>query len=198
MEIEDPRTAWKNQEFEGYLFDKTASEIASDIRRKARAMRWKNIRRDVMEVLVGISCIAAFGLLIEGGQPPLARAGAILMTAGVTCNVIAFLVFRYRYRHRRYDIRWRKILERERRKIIARIRLMRGYTTWQSAPLAAGFVLYTAGCGASLPDWLIEIALIALAGGYFHLSNRRRIQRELLPLLAEIDRELTAMPVTVA
>jgi hypothetical protein len=198
MELEDLNTAWKNQKFEGYLFDKTASEIASDIRRKSRAMRWKNIRRDAMEILVGIFCIAAFGLLVESSQPPLARAGAILMTAGVTGNVIAFLAFRYRYRHRRYDLRWRKILERERRKIIARIRLMRGYTTWHAAPLVAGFILYTASYGPSLSEWLMEIGVIALVGGYSHLSNRWRIRRQLLPLLAEIDRELTVMPVIVA
>ena len=198
MELEEPKTAWKNQKFEGYLFDKTAFEIAEDIGRKASAMRWKNIRRDAMEILVGIFCIAAFGLLLEGGQPPLARAGAILMMAGVTGNVIAFLTFRYRYRHKRFDLRWRKILEQERRKIIARIRLMRGYTTWHAVPLVAGFILYAVGYGLNFPEWLIEIGAIALVGGYFHLLNRRRIRRELLPLLAEIDRELTVMPVTVA
>ena len=198
MELEEPRTAWKNQKFEGCLFDKTASEIASDIRRRSRAMRWKNIRRDMMEILGGTLCIAAFGLLLEVGQPPLARAGAILIMAGVTGNAIAFLVFRYRYRHRRYDLRWRKILQLERRKIIARIRLTRGYTTWHAAPLVAGLILYTAGYGPSLSEWLTEIGVIALVGCYFHLSNRRRIRSELLPLLAEIDRELTVMPVTVA
>jgi Na+/melibiose symporter-like transporter len=197
MEFEEPKTEWKNQKLEGYLFDETPLEIVEDIRRKAGSMRWKNIQRDVVEILVGILCIAAFSLLLESGQPPIARTGAILMMAGVMGNAIAFVVPRYRYRHKRYDLRWTEIFEQERRKLLARIRLVMGCTTWHAAPLVAGLILYMVGYGLSFLEWLIAISQLALIRGYSHLLNRR-IRRELAPLPDEIDRELTAMRATIA
>jgi amino acid transporter len=193
MDFDRFKAAWQSRKVEGSLLERPSSRIVADLRNRTEAMERKNRARDVMQIGAGVACLALIGLLFRSGQPAQERMGVVLVMAGVVLNVISFLVLRLGDRGRRYELPVRTFLIEERRRIEARIRVIRLSTTWYAVPMLAGAVLYSASAGAPPPQMAIITGAMVAVVSYIGWVNRRRIYTQLAPSRDEIDRELAEL-----
>src|SRR5438093_357215 len=80
-----------------------------------------------------------------------------------------------------------------RRRIEARIRVIRMSTTWYAVPMLVGAVLYSASGGAPPSQMAITTGAMLAVVSYIGWVNRRRIHTQLVPSRDEIDRELAEL-----
>jgi len=187
MELERLKAAWQEQKFEGYLFEKPPSRITADVRRKAMEMKSRNLAEDVSHVLGSMLIVGMWIFWYDSRQPLMTRAGIILLMAGIALEAIAYIAPRFRYRGERFDLPRNEFLLREKKRIEARIRLVKGSLTWLSVPMLAGCILYAASVVKNMGELLSCVALLAFMWGIAFWVNARRVRKHLAPLLVEIN-----------
>jgi hypothetical protein len=190
MDFEKIKAEWRDQKFEGYLFEKPPSRIVADVRRKAMDLRSRHAMEDVGQVLVSILVSAMWIFLYSSRQPMLARAGMILLAIGSALEGLTYLWMRFRYRGDRFDLPRNDLLRRERKRIEERIRLRKASFTWLSVPLMTGLILYMASMFTETGELFATMSGIAMPWAVLIWVNNRRIRKQMLPLLEEIKQKL--------
>lgn len=196
MDLDSVKAAWQKEKFDGYLFVTPLKQITSDIRRKAEQMDQKFIREQKRYITLASVGLLMLACLYDRQLPPLANIGLGIM---VLCGAIALFsnyILKRRYRETRPELPRKEYLADQREKILARIRLVRRNMMWLLMPSFAGFLLWEIVQAHSKLEvlLLVNIAVIGCIAAIW--LGWRHLTKELLPVLEEIDRELTAPDIT--
>jgi hypothetical protein len=194
----DRLKAMRQKERSGsYVFEKPPNQVAADIRRNAGKMERKHFRQAAAMILSSIAGIASFSLLYRSDQPDLANIGIVLIMIGAFLEAMTCFALYFPFQENRYELSRREFLAREKTKILARIRAWKRNTGLHVLPMALGVLLWTVARAYSIGQTVAAIGMIALTILASTWMGRRRIDRDLRPVLDEIDRELKELDLTV-
>ena len=183
---DDLGEVWRTQKVEHTQM--TLDEIREKARKFKRTILFRNLREYVAIVIV----VAFFGLSM-GQYPPLMRAGAGLIIAGVL--YVAYQL------HRRgssktaaADLAPASCLDSHRQELERQRDLLLGIWSWYLGPMIPGLVLLMVAVGMANPGhlkhaWVFEAeysAVVALAF-YFVARLNRRAARRLQRRIDELD-----------
>jgi hypothetical protein len=190
MDFEKIKAAWLAQDFEGYLFDTPLSEIAADIERKAERMDGMNKREDRKRITGCIAIYIAAGLLYSASLGLIGNIGVTLFLIGTTLELISYLKFHFKFRDVRYELPMRDFLVEERKRVLARINVLKLNTSWNLIPIVLGLLLYGYPKMYHGYGLIILVLVLFFAIGVTIWQGRRRIRKYLTPYLAEVDEEI--------
>jgi hypothetical protein len=123
-------------------------------------------------------------------NPLLANAGLIVMLLCIALMVAGIIILRFRLRESHPWLPEEEFLNEERKKIEARIALLRRNAIWLFIPSIAGFLTWQTALSSSV-EWIVAIIIItALASIGAFLFYRWKLRTDLLPMLEDIDRDL--------
>lgn len=196
MDLDRLKAVRRKERASEYLFEKPPNQVAADIRKKAEKMERKYFRQTIALILLSIIGIASFSLLCRNDQSILANIGAILICIGAFLEAMTCLTLYFPFQEKRYELCRREFLARERALILARIRVWRGNTGWYVLPMALGGLLWAVARAYSIGQSVAVISLLALTLMANTWIGRRRIDRDLRPVLDDIDRELEELDLT--
>jgi hypothetical protein len=122
--------------------------------------------------------------------PLLANAGLIVMLLCLALMLAGSIILSYRRRESHPWLPEEKFLAEERKKVCDQIALLRRNTRWLFIPCMSGFLTWQIALSHSL-QMVIALAGIAaiVSAGAFWLY-RWKLQKDLLPELEAIDRDL--------
>jgi hypothetical protein len=189
MELDDLKTAWQ-RERAAYPWDDDPKTILAETKKLAM----KRDRDFRLQQWIQILC-SLFGLgnmvtLCRRDNPLVANAGLIVMLLGMALMLAGIIILRYRLRESHPWLPDEEFLNEERKKIEARIALLRRNVIWLLIPSITGFLMWQIALSSSV-QWTVAIiihAAIALIGMF--LFYRWKLRRDLLPILEGIDRDL--------
>jgi hypothetical protein len=190
MDFEKLKASWQEQKFEGDLFEKPPSRIAADVQRKAMGLKSRHAAEDAVHVLGSILLVGIWIFMYDARQPLMTRTGIILMMAGMALEALAYVAVRFRHRGERLDLPRNDFLQRERKRLEERIRLMKASLSWLSIPMLAGCVLFLASIVSTIREFLSALAMLAGLWAILIWVNSRRIKKRLVPLIDEINQKL--------
>jgi hypothetical protein len=190
MHFEDYIASWQNQDLEGYLFESPPSVLAAEVRRAAGEIQQRNLRRDTtyIGILTVLIVTAVVALIFE--RLLLARAGTILLAAGLILELRSFHRLHVLERRRRFDLPRKRYLIEARKRITEQIRQMKRQTSCYAGFLLIGMALLCAAWGCPANTVRGFVAGESLAAVSLYILQLRRIRKAPLPALAEIDRTL--------
>jgi hypothetical protein len=188
MDLEQVKASWQREKLR-YHSEMSPRERAAGIRRKAEEMD-REYRRELQKQLtLGLFCLA----LLAGQYRHLSLVSSLGLGIMVVCGAIALrshYVLKRRCRESHRELPRKEYLAEQRRKIMARIKMLRRNLSWILGPALAGFLIWQIPNAHSKFTVFLLINLAAIAGLVTVWCIRRILQKELLPILEEIDREL--------
>jgi hypothetical protein len=123
-------------------------------------------------------------------NPLLANAGLIVMLLCIALMVTGVMILRIHLIESHPWLPEEEFLNGERKKIEARIALLRRNAIWLFIPSIAGFSTWQIALSSSV-QWIVAIIIItALASIGAFLCLRWKLRTDLLPMLEDIDRDL--------
>lgn len=134
----DLRDTWKNQPVEPVRIS------LDDIRRKARTLQRRVLRRNFIEYAAGVLVVAAFGYYIVMFPAALARIGSVLIIAA-TFQVLFTLHRRGSSRTLMEDAGMNTCLSFHRQELERQRDLLRGVWNWYLLPFVPGIVIFHLG-----------------------------------------------------
>ena len=147
-------------------------------------------RQQITRILCGLLCLGIMATWYRREDPLLANAGLIVMLLCLALMLAGSIVLKYRLRDSHPERSREEFLDEERKKIAARIALLRRNLMWLFIPSMLGFLTWQIALAHSIQMViaLAVIAAIASAGAFW--LYRWKLRKDLLPILKEIDREL--------
>lgn len=193
MNFEDLEDYWHKRRFEGYLFDTPRGQIVADVKRAAQLREQKYSRKSYAEVTILTVIILAALVVIALSNLLAARAGIALIAAGIVLLMLPAVRINRMERNKRYDLPQQQSLIEERKRVAARMRLVKWQTTWFLLLLDSGSTLL---CIAQVREldtiagFITGLILISVA---FYFYRRRWLRKTLIPIVEDIDCELEAL-----
>ena len=195
MDLEQVKAAWQREKLR-YRSEMSPKERAAAIRRKAEEMEREQKRALQKQLSLGLICLALLAGRFDRHLPLMSNLGLGIM---VVCGAIAlgahyFLKRRSRESHR--ELPREEYLADKRRKVVARIRLLRRKTTWILVPALAGFLAWQIPRAHSKFAVVVLISLAVIVYVITVWCIGRIVKKELLPVIEDIDRELAEPSLT--
>ncbi|MGD0102228.1 MAG: hypothetical protein ABSC60_17985, partial [Acidobacteriota bacterium] len=122
--------------------------------------------------------------------PLLANAGLILMFLCLAAMLAGSIILKYRLRESHPWLPEEEFLAEQRKKIAARIALLRRNVRWFLIPAMAGLLTWQIGLSHSVPMVVALVVIVTLASTGAFWFYRWKLRTDLLPILDDIDREL--------
>jgi hypothetical protein len=190
MQLENVKAAWQREKA-AYFHEMDPRKIMADTREKAMKMDQEFARQQKVQILCGLFCL---GLLAAGYRregPVLANAGLIVMLLGFALMLAGSVIMKFRLRQSHPELPREEYLAEQRKKIEARIALLRRNARWFFIPSMAGFLMWQMGLSHSLEIAVAHVIFVALVSAGMFWSYRWNLRKDLFPILDEIDRELS-------
>ena len=164
--------------------------IMLDTKRKAEERERDFKRQQRTQILCVVFCLVCMATEYRREGPLLANAGLILMFLCLAAMLAGSIILKYRLRESHPWLPEEEFLAEQRKKIAARIALLRRNVRWFLIPALLGFLAWQAGMAhsAKMVIALVAIATLACAGIFWFY--RWKLRKDLLPILDDIDREL--------
>jgi hypothetical protein len=191
MDLEQLKAAWQREKA-AHARSIDAEAIMAETREKAMKMDQEFVRQQRVQIICGLFCLVllASGYRREG--PLLVNAGLIVMLLGLALMLAGSIILKFRLRQSHPELPREEYLAEQRKKIEARIALLRRNTRWFFIPSMAGFLMWQMGLSHSLEIAVALVILVALASAGMLWFYRWKLRKDLLPILEEIDRELSS------
>ncbi len=182
MEIEQLRNAWKEEKFEGYLFDRPVRQLVPGIQKRLLEARHRMLAEDCLQVVTGVFVIGMLGATCGSTASLLGRAGLLTVMAGMVAIGTDIIVHRFKARQKRADLPTNEYYRNEYDSIDANVRLRRRTWVWGAASALFGFVPWLISTNPSAKEIILFSSALIGAIGYCWWLNERKIRRDLLPL----------------
>ncbi len=182
MELEQLRNVWKEEKFEGTVFSKPTRQLVPEIQKRLRQTRRKMLSLDCVHGLATVVAIVMLPSLFRDTASMLARAGLLIMIAGMAAVVVDILAHRVKARRKRPDLPLGEYYRTECDTVDAKVRQRRRIWALGAASGVLGSVPLLASTNPSAKDVLLFTGALVGVIGYCWWINERRIRRDLLPV----------------
>jgi hypothetical protein len=189
MDLEQVKAAWQ-REMAAYSCKIDAKAIMADTRQKVMKRDRDFNRQQRMQILCGLFCIGVMASWYRSEDPPLAKAGLIVMLLGLALMLAGSVIMKYRLRKSRPWLPREQFLAELRKKTEARMALLRRNIRWFLIPALLGFLSWQAGQSHSIQMVVAFVLIVILGFAGLFWFYRWKLRKDLLPLLEDIDREL--------
>ncbi len=189
MELEDLKAAWQREK-ELYPRDEDPKEILTKTKELAMKKDRDFNRKLRSQILCGLVCLGIMATYCRRDNPLLANAGLIVMLLCLALMLAGSIILKYRQREPRLWLPSEKFLAEERKKVCVRIALLRCNMTWLFIPCMLGFLTWQIALSHSIQMVIALVAIAAIASAGSFCLYRWKLQKDLLPELAAIDRDL--------
>jgi len=194
-ELDRFRAAWGARPLDATL-EPGPEDAMEEILHSVKEMDRRRLRRDLREIV--IAAVAGGGGVVAGllvwRLEPWAGV-AVFLEGALAVAVAAWLAAALlRRRERAAGASLAEFCRDERRSLETQIRLMRSLPWWYLAPILVGtnlFVAATSKSPAAPLALVFPISVIVVVAVYWF--SRRSLRKDLLPLLAELDRCLAGL-----
>lgn len=190
MELDDFKAAWLREKAVCPREKIDTKAILAQTKKLALKRDRKFKRQQWTQILCGLYCLGSMVTRYSKEGPLLANAGLIVMLLGLALMMAGTIILRYRLQESHPWLPEEEFLNEERNKIEAQIALFRRNVLWLAIPTMAGFLTWQITLSRSV-QWTVAIiihAAIALIGAFWFY--RRKLRKDLLPMLEDIDRDL--------
>jgi hypothetical protein len=189
MELEQLRAAWQREKA-AYFHQIDVKTILAETKQLAMKRDRDFNRKQRTQILCGFLCLLLMATNYRREGPLLANAGLIVMLLCLALMLAGSIILSYRQRESHPWLPEEKFLAEQRKKVCDRIALLRRNTRWLFIPCMTGFLTWQIALSHSL-QMVIALAGIAaiVSAGVFWLY-RWNLQKDLLPELEAIDRDL--------
>jgi len=164
--------------------------IMLETKRKAEERERDFKRQQRTQILCGLFCLVCMATWYRREGPLLANAGLILMFLCLAAMLAGSIILKYRLRESHPWLPEEEFLAEQRKKIAARIALLRRNVKWFFIPSMLGFLAWQAGLSHSAQMVAALAIIVALVSAGAFLFYRWKLRTDLLPILEDIDREL--------
>jgi hypothetical protein len=190
MQLDHVKAAWQREK-DAYFHEIDAKAIMADTREKAMKMDQEFARQQKVQILCGLICLGLLAAGYRREDPLLANAGLIVMLLGLALMLAGSVIMKFRLRQSHPELPHEEYLAEQRKKIEARIALLRRNARWCFIPSMAGFLMWQMGLSHSLEIAVALAIFAALASAGMFWSYRWKLRKDLLPIINEIDHELS-------
>jgi hypothetical protein len=189
MGLEDLKAAWQREK-EAYPWDVDTKAIMAETKKLAMKRDRDFKRQQRTQILCSLIFFGCMSTWCRRDNPLLANAGLIVVLLCIALMVAGIIILRFRLRESRPWLPENEFLNEERKKIEARIALLRRNAICLFIPSIAGFLTWQIALSSSV-KWIVAIIIIAaLASIGAFLFYRWMLRTDLLPMLEGIDRDL--------
>jgi FtsH-binding integral membrane protein len=189
MELEQVKAAWQREKA-AYFHKVDPKAIMADTKQKAMKMDRDFKRQQRTQILCGLLCLGLMAAWYRREGPLLANAGLIVMLLCCALMLAGSIILKYRLRESHPELPREEYLAEQRKKIAARIALLRRNVRWFFIPSLLGLLTWQLGLSHSVQMVvaLVIIATLVSTGAFWFY--RWKLRKDLLPILDDIDREL--------
>jgi hypothetical protein len=189
MEFEELKAAWQREKA-AYPCKQDFKAITAETKKKAEQRDRDFKRQQRTRVLCGLLCLGLMATFFRREGPLLANAGLIVMLLCLALMLAGSIILKYRLRESHPELPSEEYLAEERKKIEARIALLRRNATWLLIPCMSGFLTWQIALSHSAGMVVALVAIAAIASSGMLCLYRWKLRKDLLPVLEDIDREL--------
>jgi len=140
MDFEDCKAAWQKHQREEYLLHPLTSAIIADIEAEAERLRRTQLLRDSMGIGLFLATVLAFAGVIVVESSRIARAGTALVMIGFVGEFLYAARATWLERHKRLDLPLKLALAKERKQVLAGVRLLWVRLALYAIPIIGGLV----------------------------------------------------------
>jgi hypothetical protein len=188
MELEELKAVY--QQAKAAHPRKDPHAIMLDTKRKAEERDRDFKRQQRTQILCVLFCLVCMAAEYRREGPLLANAGLILMFLCLAAMLAGSIILKYRLRESHPWLPEEEFLAEQRKKIAARIALLRRNVVWFFIPSMSGLLAWQAGLSPSVPMVVAFVMIVALVSTGTFWFYRWKLRTDLLPILEDIDREL--------
>ena len=188
MELEELKAVY--QQAKAAHPRKDPHEIMLDTKRKAEERERDFKRQQRTQILCVLFCLVCMAAGYRREGPLLANAGLILMFLCLAAMLAGSVILKYRLRESHPWLPEEEFLAEQRKKIAARIALLRRNVRWFLIPAMSGLLAWQAGLSHSVQMVIALVVIVTLASAGAFWFYRWKLRTDLLPILEDIDREL--------
>ena len=189
MELDDLKAAWQREK-EAYPWDEDPKAILAKTKKLAIKRDRKFKRQQWTQILCCLFCLGDMVTRYSKEGPLLANVGLILMNLSSAIMVGGTIILKYRLRESHPWLPDEEFLNEERKKIEARIALLRRNARWFFLPSVAGLLMWQVRLSRSFVTAVAFAVFIVLSAVGTFWFYRWKLRTDLLPLLEDIDRDL--------
>ncbi len=193
MELEQAKALWIRDRALMQSGVPGAAHIAADTRSKVEERDRRFGREQARQLALGAVCMLLLAAQFHPRMPVLSGLGLAVMIGAGSAALCSHLRLRRRYRMSRPELPAREYLTEQRDKARHRLRVLRGNLCLLIFACLPGFLLWRLSPAPPAAQALVSVALAAAASAVAVGLYRRTLTAEILPLLADIDRELAGM-----
>jgi hypothetical protein len=190
MELEELRAAWQREKANYPPRKVDTKAILAETIKKAEQRDREFIRQQSTQILCGFLCLVIMATWCRRDNPLLANAGLIVMLLCLALMLAGSIILRYRQRESHPWLPDEEFLNEQRKKVCGRIALLRRNTRWLFIPCMSGFLMWQIALSHSLQMVIALVAIAAIVSAGVFWLYRWKIQKDLLPELEAIDRDL--------
>ena len=151
MELEQVKAAWQREKA-AYPRKVDPKAIMADTKQKAMKRDRDFNRQQRTQILCGLLCLGIMATWYRREDPLLANAGLIVMLLCLALMLAGSIILKYRLRESHPWLPEEEFLAEERKKIAARIALLRRNVRWFFIPAMAGLLTWQIGLSHSAPN----------------------------------------------
>jgi hypothetical protein len=189
MELDDLKAAWQREKA-AYSREIDTKAILAETKKKAMEMDRDFNYQQRIQILYGLCCLGLLATCYRRENPLIANAGLIVMLLSLASMLAGSIILKYRLRESHPWLPEKEFLNEERKKIVARIALLRRNTRWLFIPSIAGLLMWQVKLPLSVGMAVALVIIVALISAGAFLFYRWKLRKDLLPLLEDIDRDL--------
>lgn len=189
MELDDFKEAWQREKA-AHARKIDTKAILAETKRKVKEKDRKFARQQMIQISCGIVFLGYMAGWYRREGPLLANAGLTLMILCLALMLARSVILRFRLRESHPWLPQAEFLEEERKKIVARIELLRRNVTWLLFPCLLGFLTWQIALSHSLGMAVALVVIAAIAAVVAIWFYRWKMKKELAPMLDDIDRDL--------
>jgi len=189
MELDDLKAAWQ-QKKAAYSREIDTKAILAETKMLAEKRDRDFNRQQRTQIICCVLCLGYMAGFYRQEGPLLANAGLILLLLCIALMVAGSIILRYRLRESHPWLPEEEFLDEERKKVEARIALMRRNAMWFFTPGVLGLLIWQAPLSRSFGTAVAFTVIIALSAAGAFWFYRWKLRTDLLPELEAIDRDL--------
>jgi len=189
MQLEHVKAAWQREKA-AYLHEMDPKAIMADTRQKAMKMDRDFARQQMTQILCGLLCLGLMAAGYRRENPLPANAGLIVMLLCLALMLAGSVILKFRLRESHPELPREEYLAEQRKKIAARIALLRRNVRWFFIPSILGLLTWQTGLSHSVQMAVALVVIVTLSSAGIFWFYRWKLRKDLLPILEDIDREL--------
>jgi uncharacterized membrane protein (DUF485 family) len=188
MELEQVKAAWQREK-SMYPSEIDPEQMVADVMRRAMEEDRKFAQEQKKQILWGLLAWVLIASRYKSQAPLLGNLGLAITVLGIALMLSGSIILKYRMRVSHPELPPREYLAEQRKKIAARIAIFKR-NIWILIPTILGFAAYSAAPLNTIHRIAVFaiFAVLAFVGCFWF--TRRKMKRDLLPLLEGIDREI--------